>query len=229
MPDIMLKTQLRTLKGKGVRALRRQGLVPAHVYGRGIESLPLQFDLRDLREVLQQAGATTIVELHVTGADGRDDGRRHLVLIDTIQRDPARGRVLHVDFRQVELDRPVRAAVPIVLTGEAPAARQGAVVVQALDTLEVEALPRALPHEILVDLSGLTDLDSQIAVGDLSLPAGVEAQADAETIVVSVVASRVEREVEAEAAAEVAGEEAAGGEAPAEGEAEREAPDTAGE
>ena len=225
MADVILNATLRTLRGKKVRALRRQGLVPANVYGRGVESLPLQFELRDLRDVLLQAGLTTVVDLQISDAGGRDDGRSHPVLIETVQRNPANGHVLHVDFRQVDLNRPVRASVQIVLQGEAPAAAQGAVVVQALDTLEVEALPRSLPQEIVVDISTLVDTTSQIAVGELSLPEGVEAQADPATIVVSVVASRMEAEVAAEdaAAAEEAAETRPEVEAPAEGAAAPEA------
>jgi large subunit ribosomal protein L25 len=131
--------------------------------------------------------------------------------------------VLHVDFRQVDLDRPVRNEVPIVLVGESPAAERGAVVVQALDALEVEALPRDLPQEITVDIGGLVDTTSQVAVGELHLPPGVTAHADPATVVVSVVASRVEEEVAAEeaaaaeAAAEAAEVEAAEAGEPAEG------------
>jgi large subunit ribosomal protein L25 len=236
MADVTLTATRRSVMGKQVRALRRQGLIPANVYGRGIESIPLQFDLRDLRDVLMQAGATTVVDLHIRGADGREDGGRHPVLIDNIQRNAGTGKILHVDFRQVDLNLPVRASVPLVLTGESPAAERGAVVVQALDTLEVEALPGDLPQEIAVDISGLVDTTSQVAVGELAIPAGVTAHADPATVVVSVVASRVEEEVAAEeaAAAEAAAEEAAVAEAaeeaaPAEGAEEPAAPEESGE
>src|SRR5918995_4051905 len=140
MADVTLNATLRTLRGKKVRALRRQGLVPANIYGRGVESLPLQFELRDLRDVLLQAGTTTVVDLHISDAGGRDDGRLHPVLIETVQRNPANGKVLHVDFRQVDLNRPVRTSVTIVLQGESPAASRGAVVVQAMAPLDNEAL-----------------------------------------------------------------------------------------
>ena len=218
MADVTLTATRRTVTGKRVRALRRQGLVPANVYGRGIESVPVQFDLRDLRDILMQAGATQIVDLHIHGADGAEESGRHPVLIENVQRNAGTGKILHVDFRQVELNRPVRASVPLVLTGESPAAVRGAVVVQALDSLEVEALPRELPQEITVDISGLVDTTSQVSVGELTLPEGVTAQADDSTVVVSVVASRMEEEVAAEVAevaeaaaeaAEAAGESAA--------------------
>ncbi|MDQ3702645.1 MAG: 50S ribosomal protein L25 [Chloroflexota bacterium] len=221
MADVTLNAQVRTIIGKQVRALRRQGIIPANVYGRGIDSVAVQFALRDLRDVLIQAGATTVVDLHVSPAGG-GDAQPHPVLIETITREPGRGRILHIDFRQVDLNRPVRTDVPIVLLGEAPAVQQGGVVVQSLDTLAVEALPRSLPHEIPVDISRLAAVDDQITVGDITLPAGVTAQVDAEIIVVRIIGSRLEAEVAAEEAvtadeAAAATEEAAAGEPEADG------------
>lgn len=207
MANITLNAQVRTTQGKQVRALRRQGIIPANVYGRGIDSVAVQFALRDLRDVLIEAGATTVVDLRVRPADGDGAAQVHPVLIETIAREPGRGRILHIDFRQVDLNRPVRTSVPIVLHGEAPAADRGGVPVQSLDALEVEALPRDLPHEIAVDVSGLAAIDDQITVGDIKLSAGVTAHADADIIVVRIIGSRLEAEVAAEDA--VAAEEAA--------------------
>jgi large subunit ribosomal protein L25 len=209
MPDVILHAQLRTLRGKKVRSLRRQGLIPANIYGRGIESVPVQFDVRALRDALSQAGTTTVVDVHLSATGSAEDGTRHPVLIEHVARHPSTGKVLHVDLHQVDLNRPVRAAVPITLVGHAPAVDVGGVLVHPLDTVEVEALPRALPQAIEVDVSGLTESDAQITVGDLRLPPGVTVDTDPETIVVQVVASRLEQEVAAEAAAEAAEEQAA--------------------
>jgi large subunit ribosomal protein L25 len=198
MADIELQAEIRTVTGKRVRRLRQQGLVPANIYGRGVESVPVQLDVRALRDVLIHAGSTTVVDLHVVSNDGAGDGKAHPVLIERVSRHPTSGTVLHVDLRQVDLNRPVRAAVPIVLVGEAPAVDQGGVLVHSLDTIEVEALPRALPHAIEVDVTHLAQVDEQVAVGDLRLPAGVTVDTDPETIVVRVVASRLEQEVAAE-------------------------------
>ena len=218
MPDVMFRAQRRTLMGKKVGRLRRQGIIPGNIYGRGIESMPVQFDVRALRDVLTAAGTTTVVDLHVLTESGAEDGRTHPVLIERVSRSPRSGQVLHVDFRQVELNKPIRAAIPITLVGEAPAADRGGVLMHPLDTIEVEALPRALPHEIEVDVTGLADVDDQITVADLRLPPGVTVDTDPETVVARVVASRLEQEVaaeEAETAAEAA--EAAEAAAPAEG------------
>src|SRR5687768_18587163 len=102
MADVTLNAEVRTVIGKQVRALRRQGIIPANVYGRGIDSVAVQFALRDLREVLIEAGSTTVVDLRVSPAGG-GDAQPHPVLIETITRGPSRGRILHIDFRQVDL------------------------------------------------------------------------------------------------------------------------------
>ena len=221
MADISLRAQTRTVKGKKVGALRRQGLVPGNIYGRGVESLPVQIDVRDFRDALASAGHSTVVDVHVFGASGQEDGKLHPVLIEKVSTHPATGKVQHVDLRQVDLNRPVRAAVQVVLTGESPAVKnEGGVLVHPLDNIEVEALPRALPHEIEVDISVLAELDQAITIADLRLPPGVTVFNDPTTVVAQVIASKLEQEVaaeEAEAAAEAAEAAAEAGEEPAEG------------
>ncbi|MGH2353105.1 MAG: 50S ribosomal protein L25 [Chloroflexota bacterium] len=219
MADITLNAERRTLKGKQVRALRRQDIIPANIYGRGIESVAVQFRLRALRDLLIQAGTTSIVDVHVHDPAGGSDGESHPVLVERVSRHPASGKVLHVDLRHIDLNRPVRAAVPIRLVGEAPAVNLGGVLVHPLDTIEVEALPRSLPRVIEVDISALADLDSQITVGDLQLPPGVTTNAAPESVVAHVVTSRLEQEV--------AAEEAAAAEAAEEVEAPEAAPEAA--
>ena len=225
MADVRLDAQVRTLTGHKAGRLRRQGIIPANIYGGGLEqSIPVQFDVRSLREVLLAAGTTTVVDVHVRTGEGSEDGGSHPVLIESITRHPSTGQVLHVDLHQVNLNKPVRAHIPITLTGEAPAEKLGHIVFHPLDSIEVEALPRALPHGIEVDVSHLENVDEQITVADLRLPAGVTIDTDPETLVVRVMASTLEAEVEAEEAeaAEAAAEaaaEVAEAEAPAEGEA----------
>jgi len=227
MADIELRAQTRTLKGKKVGALRRQGIIPANIYGRGIESLPVQIDVRAFRDALARAGHSTVVDVHVASGSGQDDGKSHPVLIEHIATHPATGKVQHVDLRQVDLNRPVKASVALVLIGESLAVKnEGGVLVHPLDNLEVEALPRALPHEIEVDISVLTELDQSITVADLRLPPGVTVDTDPSTVVAQVIASKLEQEVAAEeaetaaeAAADAAETAAEEGAEPAEGDA----------
>jgi large subunit ribosomal protein L25 len=224
MADITLRAQLRTLTGKRVGALRREGIIPGNVYGRGLESMAIQMDVRAFRDALTKAGNTTVVDLHLETGSGHEDGKSHPVLIEHVSTHPSTGKVLHVDMHQVDLNRPIHAAVPIVLEGESAAVNnEGGVLVHSLDALEVEALPRELPHEFVLDISVLREIDSQIAVADIKLPAGVTALTDPETIVVRVVASKLEQEVAAEEAeTAAAAEEAAAEAAEAEGEGEAE-------
>jgi len=215
MADVRLDAQVRTLLGKKAKRLRRQGIVPANIYGGGLEaSIPVQIDVHALRDILIAAGTSTIVDVQVRSASGGEEGRTHPVLVEHVARHPASGQVLHVDLHQVNLDKPARAAVPVTLVGEAPAVKEGGVLFHPLDLIEVEALPRALPHAIEVDISGLSAVDQQITIADLRLPPGVTVEADPETVVVQIVASSMEREVEAEQA-EAAAEAAEAGAAPA--------------
>ena len=220
MADIALRAQTRTIKGKKVGALRRQGLIPANIYGRGLESLPVQIDIRAFRDALAEAGHSTVVDVHVFGAGGMEDGKSHPVLIEKVSTHPATGKVQHVDLRQVDLNRPVKASVALVLVGESLAVKnEGGVLMHSLDNLDVEALPRALPHEIEVDISVLTELDQSITVADLRLPAGVTVDTDPSTVIAQVIASKLEQEVaaeEAETAAEAAEAAAEAGEEPTE-------------
>lgn len=199
MADITLRAQPRTILGKKVAALRRAGIIPANIYGRGIESLAIQMDVRDLRDALAHAGTSTVIEVQVAGG-AHGDGQGHPALIEHVSTHPASGKVLHVDLRKLDLTRPIRAAVPLVMVGEAPAANAGAVIFSPLDEIDVEALPNQLPHQIEVDVSALHEIDNQITVADLRLPDGVEAITDPETLVVRAMASKLEQEVLAEAA-----------------------------
>src|SRR5919202_6753783 len=134
MADVRLDVQARTLFGRKAGRLRRQGIVPANIYGGGLaESIPVQIDVRSLREVLLSAGTTTVVDVHVRTGESGEDGRTHPVLIERVSRHPATGQVLHVDLRQVRLDQPVRASVPVTFFGEAPAVHAGGVLFHPVD------------------------------------------------------------------------------------------------
>src|SRR5947207_15925562 len=109
MADVRLDAQARTLLGKKARRLRRQGIIPANIYGGGLEaSIPVQIEVRSLRDVLLAAGTTTVVDVLVRPAEGiagGEDGATHPVLVERVSRHPATGQLLHVDLHQVRLDR----------------------------------------------------------------------------------------------------------------------------
>ncbi len=181
--------------------LRASGHVPAVVYGRGIDPLPVSVPRRALRAALTtEAGTNALINLRVGGDS-------HLTLVRDLQRDPIRNEVVHVDFVLVDRDKPVTVEVPIVLTGDAEqVTREQGVVEQALHALTVQARPTDIPNEITADVSELTIGDS-IRVGDLKLPPGVTTEVDPEDPVAVAQVSRAAieaeqlEEAEAEAAA----------------------------
>ena len=162
-----LKVQKRTLIGKRVKTLRKNGQLPAVLYGAGIDSMPISLDGREASRLLSRASSSTLIEL-----DFEDES--HSVLVRGVQRDVIRGDYVHVDFLKVALDETIRAQVPIELVGEPPAAEEaGVVLLTGVSQVEVEALPAALPDRITVNLEILENLEDSISVADLFAGEGV--------------------------------------------------------
>jgi large subunit ribosomal protein L25 len=198
---LTLELEPREALGKKVRRLRRAGTTPVHLYGSGVDSRSLQCDTARLIRTLARAGANTPITVTVRG-----EPQGQLAFVREVQWHPLRGQVLHVDFLAVRTDRVVSAQVPVVLRGESPGAIQvsGSVVLQ-LRTLDLEALPLSIPHEIVIDLSGLTEPDGVIKAGEVTLPADVTLLNDPEEVVVRIEVRRVQV---AEAAGAAEGAEA---------------------
>lgn len=218
-----LIAQERKVFGRKVGKLRREGILPANIYGKKIKSLAVQIKADEFQKVFSEAGETGLVELKL-------GEKVHPVLVHNVQLDPVSDLPLHVDFLEVDLKEKVTATVPIELIGESPAGKEGGVVVQQMHEVEVEALPADLPEKIEVNTSGLAEIDQVIKVGELKVDKSkVEIKEDPERIVVSV-APPAKEEIVAPppAAEEVAPVPSAGsgqaGEAPApEGEETKEA------
>ena len=167
---ITLSVDLRTALGKKNRALRRQGITPVHMYGLNEDSESLQANDRELISVLRAAGRTTPVTLKVAG------GKDTVTIVREIARHAVSGVVQHVDFQRVDVQQEVETPVPVSLTGqeEAPGTSGGAgAVTQGSFEILVRAKPFDVPNEIVVDCSGLMEVDSAILAGDIKLPAGV--------------------------------------------------------
>lgn len=194
-----LKARPRIELKKRVKTLRKEGLLPAVLYGEGIPTLPLAVPYKEFERAHQEAGESTLVKLDVEGAE-------YNVLIYDIARDPLKDTILHADFFAVRLDKLLRASVPVEFTGESPAVKnEGGILVRIVKELEVEALPHNLPHTLTADLSGLATLESKLFVRDLALPYGVKVLAGADEIVALIETPRSEEEL---AALEKAPEEA---------------------
>ena len=219
MPDRpVLSAAPRAVLGKKVRRLRREGLLPANVYGRGLESTAIQLNGRDFRRAIRQAGIRSMFELAIEG----EAGSRH-VLVRALDREGGAGDPIHVDFYQVDLNRPIQTTAIIHLTGTAPAVSDlGGTLLQNLETIAIRCLPLDIPEAIELDVTPLATFDVSLTVGDLNAPDGVEvlaapdigvATVDAPRLAIEGEAEREELEGEEDEAAE--GEE--GADAPAEG------------
>lgn len=197
MPEISAKQ--RTEIGRRVNALRKDGFLPAVLYGPGVESTPLSVSARDFERALQEAGETSLVTLRVEG------GPAYNVLIHEVAKDPLTLKPIHADFYAVRMDKPIEAKVPLEFTGESPAMKnESGILVKVLHELEVKALPKDLPHQINVDISRLVKFEDRILVKDLVLPVGVAAHIPAEEVVALVEPPRSEEELEELVKAEAA-------------------------
>lgn len=178
---------------RSARGVRRAGFVPAVLYGHGVENVSLAVEAKALAKLLPTVSSSTLLTLTIGGADARR------VLIQEVQRDPLSGEPTHVDFHQVKLTEKIRARVPLRPEGTSPAVKdQGGVLVQSMESIEVEALPEDLPADIMFDVSVLAAFEDRLTVADLPVPANVEAHAKPEEIVAVVQPPKSEDELKAE-------------------------------
>jgi len=198
---LSLKVEKRQLLGRKVKKLRRQGLIPAVVYGKGMESVAIQFGASGLNTI-KQAGETHLIYLQL--------GQKKLpTVVRGLQRHPVTGQVLHVDFYKVDLKEKISAHVPIELVGEAPVVKTGHNLVQVLHEIEVVALPADMPDKIQVDVSVLTEPGQDIRVKDLKLASQkIElGEVDPEETIVVVEKPKEEAEAPEEAQEEAGADE----------------------
>ena len=215
------------LGSRRVRRLRKEGLVPGVLYGKG-STRAIVVKERALRAALTgPSGLHAIVDVVIEG----QTTPHHAVLKD-FQRHPIRGTLTHVDFHEVRLDRPIQATVSVELVGESPGSKQGGIVQQVSREIQVEALPTAIPEHVDADISSL-EVGGTVRIEDLPAIEGVTYLDDPQTVLATCSIPRGITELEAEeaAAAEAEAEEAAEGAEGAEGApaAEAEGADTQAE
>lgn len=192
MDEVVIQANRREVLGKKVGALRREGKLPAVVYGSKIESIPITLDMRYASQTLEKLSPSALVVVDV-------EGEQHYTLVRDKQRNPVRRSIIHVDFQAVSLTETVRANLNINLIGEAPAIETYlGIVVPSLEQLSIESLPKDLPDKIDVDISGLMEIGDSILVVDLVVPDGVEILSDPEDVVVVVIAQAAEEVEEVE-------------------------------
>lgn len=207
-----LSVTKREILGKEVRKLRREGLLPANIYGADFESTAITLPLKDFKTVYSIARETGLVDVEL-------DGKTVPVLIKNVQINPSTDEFIHADFHKVNLREKISAKIPVEAVGEPKAvADKIGLLEQPVMEIEVEALPTDLPEKIEVNVENLAAVDEQVLVSDLSVPAGVEVLTDASQVVFKI-GELVTKEMEEQMAAdEAATEEAAAEAETAEGE-----------
>lgn len=192
MEEIVLSAKHRNVIGKQVKALRRGGSLPAVLYGRNFEAIPITLDMREASRILPGVTSSQLIVVEI-------EGERHTALVRERQRHPVKGTLLHADFNIVSMTEKLRAYVSINLIGEAPAADElGGILVTGIEEIEVECLPQYLQDRIDVDLSGLKDFGDSIHVRDLELSDEVDVLADPDEIIVVVTMPQAEEVEEVE-------------------------------
>lgn len=187
-----LSVQKREKFGKAVRTLRQKGLIPAELYGRGVENAHVAVPTKEFHKVFKEAGTNTVVNLLV-------ENKKHPTLIHDVTKNYLTDEIEHIDFYQVRMDEKIKAKIPLTFIHEAPAVKDKAAILnKGVLEIEVEALPAELPHRLEVDLSALDDFNKSIYIKDLKIPKGVQVLVDPETVIVTATPPvREEEKVEA--------------------------------
>jgi len=200
MEEVLLQASKRDVVGKQVKTLRREGILPAIVYGRGISPIPISLIARNANQILSAISSSSLVVLVI-------DEEKHTTLVREKQRDPVTGIVLHIDFHEVSLTEKLRTNVMLDFQGESLAVKElMGVLVIVLESLEIECLPQDLPDRIVADLSTLEEIGDSLYVRDIILPPNIELISDIDGLVVVISAPAVE-EIEEVEAVEITDEE----------------------
>lgn len=187
MEKVILEAENRELIGKKVKLVRREGKIPAIIYGKDFDATPISLDLRNTTNTLSKVSSSTILTIKL--------GSKELpTLVRDIQKDFIKNTILHIDFLAVSATEKLRTTVSITVSGEAPVLEEfDALIVTGIEGIEVECLPQDLPETIEVDVSEISELGQAIYVKDIVVPSGVDFLTDPEELV--VVASAIKEEV----------------------------------
>ena len=194
MQQAKLEARQRDVFGKqSARDLRKEGELPAVLYGRAQDTLAIQLDARTFKQLLRTYGENVIINMEVSA------GNTETVIIKEIQRHPVdKQMLLHADFIRISLDEPVTASVPVVLIGNPPGVQQGGVLEFPLRQVSLHCLPMQLPTEISIDVGHL-DIGDSVHVSELTLDAEIDILDEPERIIAAVSQPRVQLEEETEA------------------------------
>jgi len=185
-----LNVQTRKILGKKVDALRKQGLIPAELYGHKLDNLHLTVPKKEFSKIFKEAGESTVIKL-------KTEDKEFNVLIHDIDKNALTDEINNIDFYAVKKDEKIKVRAPLRFIGESAAVKEkGAILIKAVHELEIEALPDDLLHHIEVDISKLIDLNMSILVKDLKINPKVKVSAKPETVIASVIEQKEEVVVE---------------------------------
>ena len=191
---ISLSVKIRKTLGKKTKILRKEGVIPAILYGPRIKPLPLKVDLKDFKKVYKTAGESSLISLKIGEKESK-------VLIHDVQHHPLTDEFLHVDFYEPLLREKVTATISLVFVEEAPAVEElGGTLIKNISEVEVKGLPQELPKEIQVNIGSLKTFNDDILIKDLKTEKDIEILKEPDEVVVSVVPPREEEKIEEELA-----------------------------
>ena len=190
---VLLKAKIRDKVSRKTHSIRKQGFIPAVLYGAEIKNLSIEVNQKEFEDVYKEAGGSSLISLEA-------EGKKFSVLIHQIARDPITGEFLHVDFYHPSSKKKVEAEIPLIFEGEAPAVKElGGTLEKALQTVEVKGLAQDLPREIKVNVENLKTFEDRILIKDLEIPERVDILKNPDEIVVHVTPpEKVEEELAAE-------------------------------
>ena len=186
-----LSVQTREILGKKTKSLRKQGFIPAELYGHGLENQHLSVPAKEFGKVFKKAGESTLIKLKV------ESGKEFNVLIHDIIKNALTDEISHIDFYSVKMDEKIRARVPLEFIGESLAVKEkGGVLIKSMHEIEVESLPADLPHHLIADISRLMEIGDSLSVVNLEVPVKVKIMVNPETVIASVIEPVKEEEIE---------------------------------
>ncbi len=177
---LQLKAENREVFGKKLKLFREKGKLPAVLYGPKEKSQSIFVSLKDFKKIWEEAGESTIIQLNLGNS-------KKEVLIQDVAMEPIKDEPNHVDFYAVQMDKPIQAFVSLVFEGVSPAVKNlGAILVKVMREIEIESLPKNLPHELIIDISSLNNLEDKILAPDIKLSNGVKLISNPEEVIALV-------------------------------------------
>jgi len=189
---ISIEAKIRKIQGKQTKNLKKNGSIPAILYGPEIKNALLEVNLKEFKKVLKEAGENTMISLKAEGAEKKE----YAVLIKDVSYGPTSSDPIHIDFYQPNLSKELEASIPLEFVGNAPALQLGGTLLKNMQELKIKSLPQNLPHSIKIDISALNTFEDSILVKDIILPGNIKVMDNPEETVVKVMEpEKVEEEL----------------------------------